>query len=61
MGTNDMLNRAITYEESLLRSYRQYAALAEYTEIGTLFNRLIKEKCAHIEELKAMQQRYCKP
>lgn len=61
MGTLDMLNRSIAYEESLLRTYRQYAAQAADTEIGALFNRLIEEKCARIEELKAMHKRYCKP
>ena len=37
MGTNDMLQRAITYEEAILRNYRQYATQAEATDGRTLF------------------------
>lgn len=61
MGTKDMLNRSITYEEALLRNYQQYTAQADDTEIGALFTKLAQEKRQHIEELKSMLKRYCKP
>ena len=60
MGTNEMLQRAIAYEEAVLRNYRQYASQASSTEIGDLFSRLIEEKNAQLEQLKTMYKRYCK-
>lgn len=61
MGTNEMLQRAITYEEAILRNYRQYSTQAEATEIGELFSQLAQEKIKQIEKLRAMLKRYCKP
>jgi rubrerythrin len=61
MGTKEMLSRSITYEEALLRTYNQYIVHAEDTEIGSLFARLAREKKGHIEELRTMLKRYCKP
>lgn len=60
MGTNDMLLRSITYEEALLKNYKQYASLAEYTDIGSLFARLAEEKALHLEQLYEMKKKYCK-
>jgi len=61
MGTNEMLQRAITYEQAILRNYKHYAAQAEATEIGELFSQLAQEKAIQIEKLKSMLKRYCKP
>lgn len=61
MGTNEMIQRAIAYEEGILRNYRQYACQAESTEAGELFTQLIIEKTSQLERLKALQKRYCKP
>lgn len=61
MGTNEMLQRSIAYEEAVLRNYKQYAKQAETTDVGELFAQLAKEKAVHLEKLKAMQKSYCKP
>jgi len=61
MGTNDMLKRSITYEEGILRNYRQYAAQAEATDVGELFRQLAEEKSGQLGRLKTMLKRYCKP
>lgn len=61
MGTNEMLQRSIAYEESVLRNYTQYAKQAEETDAGVLFAELAKEKAVHLEKLKAMLKSYCKP
>lgn len=60
MSTNEMLKRAISYEESVLRNYRQYATQAQGTEIGDLFNNLIQEKAKQLETMRSMYKRYCK-
>lgn len=61
MGTNEMLQRAITYEQAILRNYRQYAVQADATEIGELFSQLAQDKTIQIEKLKTMLKKYCKP
>lgn len=60
MGTTEMLQRALAYEEALLRNYQTYAAQASSTEVGTLFQELAQEKAAQIQRLKSMFKRYCK-
>jgi len=61
MGTNDMLQRAIAYEEAILRNYRQYAKQAENTDAGALFAQLAEEKAVQLQKLKDMLKSYCKP
>lgn len=61
MGTKEMLERSIAYEEAVLRNYRQYAKQSEDTDAGDLFAQLIQEKTNQLERLKAMQKSYCKP
>lgn len=61
MGTNEMLQRSVTYEEAVLRNYKQYAQQSQGTEIGDLFAQLVQEKTVQIEKLRAMLKRYCKP
>lgn len=61
MGTNEMLQRSITYEEAILRNYIQYAEQTKDTEIGDLFAQLIQEKRLQVERIKVMLKRYCKP
>lgn len=61
MATNDMLQRAIAYEEAILRNYQQYAVQAEDTDVGALFSELIEEKTLQLSKLKTLLKRYCKP
>lgn len=60
MGTNEMLQRSITYEEALLKHYKQYAVQAAETDIGAAFSRLAQEKTLHLEQLYELQKKYCK-
>lgn len=60
MSTNEMLRRSISYEESVLRNYRQYAIQAQGTEIGDLFSKLVEDKTKQLETMKSMFKRYCK-
>ncbi|MCR4441084.1 MAG: hypothetical protein QHH10_02560 [Peptococcaceae bacterium] len=61
MGTSEMLQRSITYEEAILRNYKQYVEQAGSTEAGDLFAQLIEEKTGQIERLRAVLKKYCKP
>ncbi len=61
MGTSDMLKRSITYEEGILRNYKQYALQADATDVGELFKQLAEEKSDQLNRLKSMLKRYCKP
>lgn len=61
MGTNEMLKRSVTYEEALLRNYKEYAKKSDSTEIGDLFTQLVSEKEQQLARLKGMLKRYCKP
>lgn len=60
MSTNEMLKRSISYEESILRNYRQYAVQAQGTEIGDLFTKLVEDKTKQLETMRSMFKRYCK-
>jgi rubrerythrin len=61
MGSKEMLQRSITYEEALLRNYLGYSRQTDSTEIGDLFEKLAEEKSTHIDELKTMLEKFCTP
>lgn len=60
MSTNEMLKRAISYEESILRNYKQYAIQAQGTEIGDLFSKLAEDKTKQLDIMRSMYKRFCK-
>ncbi len=61
MGTNEMLQRSITYEEALLKNYKAFASKVEAPEIQILYSELAQEKSLHIKKLKNMLDSFCKP